>query len=91
MAGFLSGLKTQAMAMIPQLIQTAEPQLESAVVTAMQKMSPDQKQLFSSNLNKLNTVVQRETSSTATPSMGGRKKKTRRVKNLKKRTRTSKH
>jgi hypothetical protein len=93
MAGFLSGLKTQAMAMIPQLIQTAEPQLEGAVVSAMQKMNPQQKQLFSSNLNKLNTVVQREVTAptlAATPSMGG-KKKTRRVKKLKKRTRTSKH
>lgn len=89
MATFLSGLKTQAMAMLPQLIQTAEPQIEAAVVTAMQKMPPQQKQLFSANLNKLNTVVQRETAAslTAPPPMGGKKRrKTRRVTKHKKRT-----
>jgi hypothetical protein len=94
MAAFLSGVKTQAMAMLPQLIQTAEPQIESAIVTAMQKMQPQQKQLLSANLNKLNTVVQRESTNptlpaTVTPSMGGKKRrgrKTRRATKHKKRT-----
>jgi hypothetical protein len=72
------------MALLPQIIQTAEPQIESAVVTAMQKMTPQQKQLFSSNLNKLNTVVQRESTTpsvpaTLPPSMGGKKRRTRKT------------
>jgi hypothetical protein len=91
MATFLSGLKTQAMAMLPQLIQTAEPQIETAVVTAMQKMTPQQKGLFSTNLNKLNTVVQREATAPAPmPAVAGKRRKglskTRRVKKAKKRT-----
>ena len=88
-------VKNQAMALLPTLIQTAEPQIEAAVVRAMSGMTPDKKQLFSSNLNKLNTVVQRETTTpsiSATPSptpMGGKKRrgrKTRRVTKHKKRT-----
>lgn len=90
MAAFLSGLKTQAMAMLPQLIQTAEPQIETALVTSMQKMSPQQKQLFSTNLNKLNTVVQREVTTPTLPTtsapMGGKKRKTRKTRKHKKRT-----
>jgi hypothetical protein len=95
MTSLLSGIKTQAMAMLPQLIQTAEPQIESAIVRAMQGMTPEKKQLFSSNLNRLNSVVQREVASPApvtqpeslppSPS-GGKKRKTRKVRKHKKRT-----
>jgi len=91
MAAFV---KTQAMALLPTLIQNSKPEIEKAIVTGMQKMSPGQKQLFSSNLNEINTIVQRETSAptmaaTTTPSMGGKKRrgrKTRRVTKHKKRT-----
>lgn len=87
-------VKTQAMALLPTLIQNSKPEIEKAIVTGMQKMSPGQKQLFSSNLNEINTIVQRETSTptmaaTTTPSMGGKKRrsrKTRRVTKHKKRT-----
>lgn len=91
MAAFV---KTQAMALLPTLIQNSKPEIEKAIVTGMQKMSPGQKQLFSSNLNEINTIVQRETSTptmaaTTTPSMGGKKRrgrKTRRATKHKKRT-----
>lgn len=91
MAAFV---KTQAMALLPTLIQNSKPEIEKAIVTGMQKMSPGQKQLFSSNLNEINTIVQRETSTptmaaTVTPSMGGKKRrgrKTRRATKHKKRT-----
>lgn len=83
MASILSGLKTQAMAMIPQLITNAEPQIEIAVKNALQKMTLSQKELFSKNLDKLNTVVQEEvTNPTAiVPVLGGKKHKTRKHKN----------
>lgn len=89
MAAFV---KSQAMALIPTLIQNSKPEIEKAIVTGMQKMSPGQKQLFSSNLDEINSIVQRQTEAVPTPPpMGGKKRKTRRVKKHKKRTRTSKH
>lgn len=85
MAGFV---KTQAMALLPTLIQNSKPEIEKAIVTGIGKMSPEQKQLFSSNLNEINTIVQRET--TLAQPTGGKKKsrtrKTRRTKKYKKRT-----
>lgn len=84
MAAFV---KNQAMALLPTLIQNSKPEIEKAIVTGMQKMSPTQKQLFSSNLNEINTIVQRESTSPP-PAMGGKKRKTRKVK---KRTYSRKH
>lgn len=91
MAAFV---KTQAMALLPTLIQNSKPEIEKAIVAGMQKMSPGQKQLFSSNLDEINTIVQRETAAANTtasaPPMGGKKRrrggKTQRVKKHKKRT-----
>jgi len=81
MAAFV---KTQAMALLPTLIQNSKPEIERAIVAGMQKMSPVQKQLFSSNLNEINTIVQREVATPAmtTPvaPMGGKKRKTRKHK-----------
>jgi hypothetical protein len=80
MAAFV---KTQAMALLPTLIQNSKPEIEKAIVTGMQKMSPVQKKLFSENLNEINTIVQREVSlpaTTAPASMGGKKRKTRKHK-----------
>lgn len=90
MASFLSGIKNQAMAMVPQLIQTAEPQIEAAISNAMKTMTPAQKATLSTNLNKLNTVVQREATAppAAPPAMGGRRRKTMKGK---KRTHKVKH
>jgi hypothetical protein len=91
MAAFV---KSQAMALLPTLIQNSKPEIEKAVVAGMGKMSPQQKELFSSNLNEINTIVQREKTTpalpaTVTPSMGGKKRrgrKTRRATKHKKRT-----
>lgn len=78
MAAFV---KTQAMALLPTLIQNSKPEIEKAIITGMQKMSPQQKELFSSNLNEINTIVQREASApVAIPAMGGKKRKTRKHK-----------
>jgi len=76
MAAFV---KTQAMALLPTLIQNSKPEIEKAIVAGMQKMSPQQKAIFSSNLNEINTIVQREVSTVTTP-MGGKKRKTRKHK-----------
>ena len=91
-----SFVKTQAMALLPILIQNSKREIEKALVAAMGKMSPQQKELFSSNLNEINTIVQREKTApslpatvTPTPPMGGKKRrgrKTRRATKHKKRT-----
>jgi hypothetical protein len=91
MAAFV---KSQAMSLLPTLIQNSKPEIEKAIVSGMQKMSPQQKELFSSNLNEINTIVQREKTTpalpaTVTPLMGGKKRrarKTRRATKHKKRT-----
>lgn len=82
MAAFV---KTQAMALLPTLIQNSKPEIEKAIVAGMQKMSPQQKGLFSSNLNEINTIVQREVSvppAVTAPSMGGKKRKTRKTRRV---------
>lgn len=94
MAAFV---KTQAMNLLPTLIQNSKPEIEKAVVAGMGKMSPQQKEIFSSNLNEINTIVQREKATPSLPAtvappapMGGKKKrrgrKTRRATKHKKRT-----
>lgn len=89
MAAFV---KTQAMALLPTLIQNSKPEIEKAVVAGMQKMSPQQKELFSSNLDEINTIVQRELTAPSaslaapTPAMGGKKRRTRKTRKHKKRT-----
>lgn len=92
MAAFV---KTQAMALLPTLIQNSKPEIEKAVVAGMGKMSPQQKEVFSSNLNEINAIVQREKATPSMPAtvtpppMGGKKRrtrKTRRVTKHKKRT-----
>jgi hypothetical protein len=92
MAAFV---KSQAMALLPTLIQNSKGEIEKAVVAGMGKMSPQQKELFSSNLNEINTIVQREKTAPSLPAtvtpppMGGKKRrgrKTRRATKHKKRT-----
>ncbi len=90
MAEFLSGLKTQVMAMLPQLIETAEPQMESKlreVLRSIKTTKPAEAGLFLSNWKKLDKAVQEELSDLPTVS-AGRRKKTRKVK---KRTYSRKH
>jgi len=84
-------VKKQAMALLPTLIQNSKADIEKAIVTGMQKMSPTQKQIFSSNLNEINTIVQRESTTaavpapmtTSAPGAAGKRKRTRKLKHRK--------
>lgn len=91
MATLLSGLKTQAMTMIPQLIETAEPQIEVQLRKTLQQIkatNPKESQLFLTNWKKLDKVVQQELvdNPLPLPTLGGKKKKTQKLKRYKKRT-----
>lgn len=76
------------MSQLPTLIEKSEPQLESALRTAIQKMAPypAEARMFHDNWEKLNIVVEDELSKITTPApmtAGKRKKlskKTRRNK-----------
>ena len=63
------------MSQIPGLIEKSEPQLESALRTAIQQMAshPDEAKLFYTNWKKLNAVVDSELSKIV-PSAGKRTK-----------------
>ncbi len=85
MASFFSGLKSQAISMLPTLIEQAGPQIEGAVKQAMAKMSPQQKAIFSSNLNRINGVVQQEMRKPSPPAarVAGNRKRTLKLKKRK--------
>ena len=87
MAAFLSGLKDQALKMIPQLIQTAEPQISEAIKTGLQKMNPTQQQTFLMNWKKLDNVVQTTLSQPVQAApvapAAGKRKRTRKLKHRK--------
>jgi hypothetical protein len=80
MASLISGIKTQAMAMLPQLIQTAEPQIESQLRQTLRNIKvtkPKETQLFLTNWKKLDKAVQEELADVPvqTPMpMGGKKR-----------------
>lgn len=74
------------MAQLPGLIENSEPQIESALRTAIQQMSthPAEAKLFYDNWKKLNTVVDSELSKIVSPQVaepmpetdiGGKKRK----------------
>lgn len=92
-SSLLSGIKTQAMAMLPQLVQTAEPQIEAQLRQTLRNIKttkPRESQLFLTNWKKLDRAVQEELASVPAPapapapSMGGKKK--RKTRKHKKRT-----
>lgn len=95
MASLLSGIKTQAMAMIPQLVQTAEPQIEAQLRQTLRNIKvskPKETQIFLTNWKKLDRAVQEELSDVPAPMpmpMGGRKK--HKTQKHKKRTKIFKH
>ena len=66
------------MSQLPSLIEKSEPQLESALRTAIQKMSayPAEAKMFQDNWSKLNTVVREELSKISSPPTAGKRKKT---------------
>jgi hypothetical protein len=85
MAGLFARLQSGVISQLPGLIEKSEPQIESALRTAIQKMAghPDEAKLFHDNWSKLNTVVDEELSKITKPvpvSAGKRKssKRTRR-------------
>jgi len=73
------------MSQLPTLIEKSEPQIESALRSAIQKMAtyPAEAKMFHDNWSRLNTVVEDELSKiTRVPSVAGKRtkssKKTRR-------------
>lgn len=80
MAGLFAGLQQRVMAQLPGLIEKSEPQIESALRSAIQQMSshPDEAKLFYDNWKKLNAVVDSELSKIV-PSAGKRTKSSKRT------------
>lgn len=77
-----SGLKTQAMGMLPDLIQNSKGPIENALrefIAKNKNSNPNAAIKFSENLNRINSVVQSEMSKPP-PSMGGKRRKTRKHK-----------
>ncbi len=82
MAGLFAGLKEKAIAMLPQLIETAEPQIEAQlrqIIRDMKMKNPEQVATFYTNWKKLNTMIDSELGQVA-----GRRKRTRKIKRTKK-------
>lgn len=81
-----SGLKTQAMGMLPDLVQNSKGPIKEALqeFIAKNKVSnPNAARILSQNLNEINSVVQTEMAKPASlppPSMGGKRRKTRKHK-----------
>ncbi len=83
MASFLSGIKTQAMAMLPQLIQTAEPQIETQLRQTLRNIKatkPAETAVFLNNWKKLDKAVQEELGVPVEPVGGKKRRKTRKHK-----------
>ena len=83
MATLFAGLKQKAIEMLPQLIETAEPQIENQLRQVLRDMKlkhPEEVAIFYTNWKKLNTMIDSELSQ----SVGGRRKRTRKLKRTKK-------
>jgi len=82
MAGLFAGLKEKAVAMLPQLIQTAEPQIEGQLRQILRDMKiqhPEEVRTFYMNWKKLSAMIDSELGQSA-----GRRKRTRKLKRTKK-------
>jgi hypothetical protein len=82
MAGLFAGLKEKAIAMLPQLIETAEPQIEGQLRQILRDMKlkhPEEVGTFYTNWGKLNRMIEAELGQVA-----GRRKRTRKLKRTKK-------
>jgi hypothetical protein len=64
-----------AIAKIPSLIENNEPLIETQLITALTSMRPEEADLFLTNWNKINAVVQ---ATLKRPEVGARRKRTRR-------------
>ena len=83
MAGLFAGLKERAIGMLPQLIETAEPRIEEQLRQILRDMKlkhPEEVGTFYTNWKKLNTMIDSELGQ----SVGGRIKRTRKLKRSKK-------
>jgi len=83
MAGFFAGLNSKLMGMLPELLRTAEPQIQASVTDAVSKMPPNKAAVVKANMQKLNDAVQAAPIAQLPVQAGKRKKtskKTRRIK-----------
>jgi hypothetical protein len=86
MNALFSGLKDQAMGMVPDLIQNSKVPIESALRDFIAKnkiKNPNAARILSQNLNEINSVVQTEMAKPAAlppPATGGKRRKTRKHK-----------
>lgn len=69
------------MSQLPGLIEKSEPQIESALRTAIQKMAahPEEAKLFHDNWTKLNIVVEDELSKITAPVSAGKRKRSKKT------------
>jgi hypothetical protein len=83
MNALFSGLKDQAMGMVPDLIQNSKVPIQTALREFIAKnkvKNPNAARVLSQNLNEINSVVQSEMAKpTVAPPVGGKRRKTRRV------------
>lgn len=80
MTSLFSGLTTQAMAMLPKLVQTAEPQIEKQLRTSLQTIKatkPAESEIFLMNWKKLDKAVRDELD---VPAVGAKRRRTRKHK-----------
>jgi hypothetical protein len=88
MNSLFSGLKDQAMGMLPDLIQNSKVPIQTALrefITKNKVNNPNAARVFSDNFNEINSVVQSEMAKPVVPT-GGKRRKTKRVTKHKKRT-----
>ena len=82
MTSLFSGLTKQATAMLPSLIQNAEPQIEQQLRTSLRGIKatkPAESQIFLTNWKKLDKAV-REELGAPSPVMGAKRRRTRKNK-----------
>lgn len=86
MAAFLAGMKSYAVdaltSQLPTLVETAQPQIESALRKSLRDMRakhPKSAQIFATNWAKLNNAVQQELASPQSSFFGSGKKRTRKA------------
>lgn len=80
MATLFSGLTTQVMAMLPKLIETAEPQIEQQLRTSLRSIKatkPAESDIFLANWKKLDKAVRDELD---VPAVGAKRRRTRKHK-----------
>ena len=88
MNALFSGIKSQAMGMLPELIEKSKDPIKTALTDFINEnkvKNPNSVKVFSQNLNEINSVVQAAVTKPAslppaTPAVAGKRRKTRRHK-----------